>query len=132
MNSLQTKYLTVGLLNTIIGYLAGVLIYKVFYGSISILLIATVSNIISISISFTTYKIYVFKTNGNWLREYLKAYVVYGLSALSSILLLWLLVEKNEMSIWVAQALTVVFTVFISYFGHNLYTFRKTKASNGS
>lgn len=125
MSSHQTKYIAVGLLNTIMGYLTGVLIYKVLYGSISILLIGVISSIISISISFATYKIYVFKTNGNWLSEYLKAYVVYGLSALMSIMLLWVLVEKIEISIWIAQALTVVFTVFISYFGHNLYTFRK-------
>jgi putative flippase GtrA len=94
-------------------------------------MIGIISSIISISISFTTYKIYVFKTSGNWLREYLKAYVVYGLTAFISIAILWLFIEKIKMSIWIAQGLTVVFTVFISYLGHNRYTFKKTKAGNG-
>lgn len=131
MNSHHKRYLIVGITNTILGYLIGVLAYNFLYGFIDIVIIGIISSIISISISFATYKIYVFKTNGNWFREYLKAYVVYGVSAFVSIGLLWLFVEKMNMSIWIAQGLTVGFTVFISYLGHNLYTFKKNIGRDG-
>lgn len=75
--------------------------------------------------SFSTYKLFVFKTKGNWLREYMKSYIVYGFAALISIIGLWLLVDFLDINIWFAQAVVMVAIVIISYIGHDRYTFSK-------
>jgi len=47
-------------------------------------LIATVTNI---TVSFLTYKWFVFRTDGNYLREYARSFVVYGPSLLLTLAL---------------------------------------------
>ena len=83
-------YLLVGIWNTAFGYLlyaalTWVLSRHVAYGY---LYAAVLSNFIAISVAFLGYKWFVFKTHGNYLREWLRCFVVYGAAALPSLLLL--------------------------------------------
>ncbi len=84
------RYLLVGLWNTGFGYvtyaaLTWVLSRHVAYGY---LYAAIFSNIIAISVAFLGYKWFVFKTHGNYLREWLRSFVVYGAATLPGLLLL--------------------------------------------
>jgi putative flippase GtrA len=81
-------------------------------------------NILNISMSFFTYKYFVFKTKKNWLQEYLKSYIVYGGAALISLCMLWLTVDYLKIPFWIAQALVMLLGVSISYIGHNRFTFK--------
>ena len=117
------KYLYVGAWNTIFGYTVGILVYKSIIQISNIIIVGIVSNMLSISMSFLTYKLIVFRTQGNWLREYLKCYMVYGFLALLSILFLWIFVDNFQLNIWVSQGLVIVMTVLISYLGHKKFTF---------
>jgi putative flippase GtrA len=121
----KTRYLLVGGFNTLVGYSVGVGLYKSLGDIVSIVWIGIISNILSITVSFLTYKIFVFRTKDMWLSEYSKSYVVYGGAALIGILFLWLFVDKLNISIWVAQALVVGVTVTISYIGHSRFTFSR-------
>lgn len=127
---LKTKkplnYLLVGGWNTLFGYFSAIFLYNLLSVYLHILLIATLTNILTISMSFTTYKLLVFKTKGNWLKEYIRSYVVYGLAAIISIIGLWMLVDRIHLDIWIAQGLVMVLVVFVSYFGHDRFTFRKS------
>ena len=118
------RYLAVGGINTLVGYGIGVVLYKLFGGAIHIFIIGIAANILSISFSFITYKTLVFRTVGHWLKEYFKAYVVYGGLAILGILLLWLFVDKMNLSIWMAQGLVTALTVIVSYIAHARFTFR--------
>lgn len=124
-SQLKHRYLVVGFLNTCFGYAVGIITYLFLEEMVPILLIAVLINIITISFSFTTYKVFVFKTKDQWLREYLRSYSVYGLSALISIFTLWLFIAKVGMSIYLSQALTIGLTVTISYLGHKHFTFKR-------
>jgi putative flippase GtrA len=66
----------------------------------------------------------VFRTQGQWLQEYLRAYVIYGGVAIFGIFLLWLFVNTMGISIWLAQGMVIVLTVAASYIGHTHFTFR--------
>lgn len=125
--SLTSNYLIVGCLNTVFGYAVGVLTYKFLAGCSSVWIIGLVSNVITITFSFVMYKLFVFKTSGQWLLEYIKAYLVYGAMALLSIFLLWFYVASLKISIWIAQALIIATTVVASYFGHSKITFSRKK-----
>lgn len=121
--TLPVRYLIVGALNTAFGYLTGIAVYYLLSPRAHILVVGAIANVLAISFSFTTYKHYVFRTNGSWWREYLRSYLVYGGVALCGIVALWIMVDGLNIGIWVAQALAIALTVFISYLGHSRYTF---------
>jgi putative flippase GtrA len=122
----KLRYLVVGALNTGVGYGIGVGSYMLGHPHLSIITIGIVSNVLAITFSFVTYKCLVFQTQGQWLREYARAYLVYGGTALLGVALLWLLVGQLALSIWFAQAIIIVITILISYLGHSRFTFRRS------
>lgn len=127
------RYLFVGGFNTAFGYscfavLNFVLADRVPYAY----MVANIgSNIVAITVAFLLYKWFVFRTKGNYLREYLRTYVVYGSSALLGLALLPVLVAvvgmyiKNERIVpYVAQAIVIPLVVIISFVGHKRFSFR--------
>jgi len=123
VRSRQFRYLVVGGVNTVIGYCLGVGLYYLLSPAVHVLVIGAIVNVIAISVSFATYKLFVFRTHAHWLEEYLRSYVVYGGMALVSIVALWILVDGFALPIWLAQAFAILITIVISYLGHSRYTF---------
>lgn len=117
------RYLAVGAVNTLVGYLVGLGLYYRLSSVAHIAVIGLVANIAGISFSFLSYKFFVFKTKGNWLREYLRCYVVYGGAAVFGIAAIWVLVDGLRIPFWLAQGGVIAATVFISYFGHSRFSF---------
>lgn len=130
LDSRKIRYLLTGGWNTLFGYLVGVGLYYVLSRYMHILLIGVLINIITISMSFLTYKLIVFRTKGNWLMEYLRTYLVYGGTALISVGLLWAMVDGFHLPFWLAQGLVMAITVVISYLGHANFTFRSKVSRN--
>jgi putative flippase GtrA len=83
-----------------------------------------ISNIISITNAYICYKFFVFKTRGNYIKEYLRFYLVYGIAFALNILLLPLFVRYLKIHPLVAQAIVTLFTIIISYWGHRHFSFR--------
>lgn len=121
------RYVIAGGFNTLFGYIVGLLLYYSLERRLHIVTICIISNIICITMSFATYKFFVFKTKGNFFAEYLRCYIVYGGSALVSILGLWVLVDLLHIYFWFASLAMMGLSVFISFFGHDLFTFRISK-----
>lgn len=119
------RFLLTGGWNTVFGYGVGVGLYALLAGKLHITLIAAVANIIAITMSFLTYKLFVFKTQGNWLLEYGRSYIIYGGMAIFGIILIWIFVDILGWQIWYAQALVIFITIAASYFGHKFFTFKK-------
>lgn len=128
------RYLVVGAGNTVVGYgsfaalnfmLTDRLPYPYMFASAG-------SSVFAISVAFLGYKFFVFKTKGNYLREYLRTYVVYGTSTVLGLVLLPVLValvglvmdENRRIVPYIAQALTIPLVVTASFFGHKRYSFR--------
>lgn len=121
----EVRYLVVGGGNTAFGYGITVGLYFLLVHHLHIVAISLIANVIGITVSFVTYKVFVFRTHGRWLQEYLRAYVVYGFAALLSTALLWLLVDVVGIRIWIAQGCVVLLVVILSYLGHNFFTFAR-------
>ncbi len=126
-DSPKIRYLLAGGWNTAFGYGVGVGLYNILSPTMHVLIIGTIANVLSISMSFLTYKLFVFKTKGSWLREYVRTYIVYGGASLLGILLLWLLVDGAGLKIWLAQAGVIVVTVVVSFTGHSRFTFHRVE-----
>ena len=119
----RLRYLAVGGLNTGVGYFVSLFLYYSLNRSLHIIYIGLIASVVCISFSFLTYKMLVFQTTGNWLREYFRCYLVYGAATVLGIVLLWLLVDVWKMPFWLAQALIMTSTVFFSYIGHSRFSF---------
>lgn len=121
----RLRYLVAGGVNTVFGYGVSVLLYSLLHQRLHIVLIGIIINIVTITFSFLTYKLFVFKTKEGWLREYLRCYVIYGTSLVVGICLLWLLVDFFTIRFWIAQGMLLCGTVCISYLGHSRYSFKQ-------
>ena len=79
----------------------------------------------SITFAFILFKKFVFKTkNTNWILEYIRSYLVYGVQAIVGIFILWLCVSIIDLNIFFSQAFSIISVVLISYFGHKKFTFK--------
>jgi putative flippase GtrA len=120
----KIRYLLAGVWNTIFGYTLGVFAYLWLSDHIHIIFISILANIIAITMSFLSYKLFVFKTSGEWLIEYLKIYLVYGGTALIGTFLLWGFVDYFKISIWISQGLVLGLLFIISFILNKNFTFK--------
>lgn len=143
------RYIGVGVFNTGFGYglfaLFNFLLHKRRIPA-SYIYAAILSNLISITVAYLGYKFFVFRTKGNYLREWMKAVAVYGTAAIPGLIVLaplvrvvtWLLPHQlnafhrtvlgKDAAPYIANALLTGFTVIYSFFGHKKVTFRERKA----
>jgi putative flippase GtrA len=132
-------YIAVGGWNTVFGYsmFAGIYYLLHRYGThtANVYWQVITAQIISVPINFTAsyfcYKVFVFKTRGNYLREWLKSIAVYGASFLPSLVLLPLLVRAvlyvphiRGGAPYIANALLTGVGVIYSFLGHKHVTFK--------
>ena len=116
-------FILTGGVNTLFSYLSGIVLFYCVFKNRSVGLTAIINSFISISFSFFTYKFFVFRSKNFWFYEYLKSYVVYGISSIVSITLLIIFVDFLNVKFWAAQIFTLPITVLFSYFGHLRFTF---------
>lgn len=149
------RYLLVGIWNTLFGYVMFVLfnhlltpvIHNQYFTAITA---SVLGNIAGITNAFIGYKYIVFKSRGNFLREYLRCYLVYGAAIAVNLLALPLLMAllnrylavhpmtlfpssklqfilDTSQSANIAAAMLISVTVTMSYFGHRNFSFKKEK-----
>tara|TARA_B100001059_G_C17642130_1_gene479985 strand:- start:220 stop:621 length:402 start_codon:yes stop_codon:yes gene_type:complete len=125
LNKIPKKFLIIGSINTLFGYFIGLINYFLFYKFIGIIGVGILNNVISITFSFIMFKLYVFQTKKtNWIVEYIRSYVVYGIGALIGIFTLWITISFLKINIYFAQGISMMATVLISFFGHKKFTFQ--------
>lgn len=126
LNNQSHRFLCAGIFNTAFGYVAGVVIYLQLRDVMGIFAIGIIMNIITITASFLTYKLFVFRSKGKWIHEYIKAYLVYGVMGLVSIALLEIFVNSMGINIYWSQFLILSIVSIISYISHNKFTFKRS------
>lgn len=86
-----------------------------------------VQYIITINFSFITMRYYVFRSHGNIVREWLKAWSVYIfiylINAPSMSFLMW----AFYLDAWQAQGIYLIFSTIITFILHKYYSFRQIK-----
>ncbi len=135
------RFILVGVWNTAFGYAlyAGFTALLARYVANSYLPALLLSNLVSITVSFLGYKWFVFKTQGNYFREWCRCVSVYSGSLLISFLTLPLLVYffrsvlgYSRQAPYLAGAVLTCITALISFFGHKHISFRKSSQPNSS
>ena len=127
------RYLLVGAWNTLFGYgsfafFTAILSPLIRHGYIVAYVIAVVLNV---SVSYLGYKFFVFKTKGNYLREWIRCVGVYSggiLIGVVSLPVLVMLIRRNtrffSQAPYIAGAILTAFTVVYSFLGHKKFSFR--------
>jgi len=127
------RYLIVGVWNTAFGYSTFALFTAVLDRHIpfSYLAASLLSSVLNITIAFLGYKWFVFKTKGNYLKEWSRCLVVYsgaillGLALLPpSVFAVTYLTEDPRTAPYIAGALLMGFQVILSFLGHKTFSFR--------
>lgn len=80
--------------------------------------------VIGVTQNFLTFKLLVFRTEGNWLREYGRMYVTYLATFVVQSVFVQALSAWFGLSVFWASVPTLVVVTIMSYFGHKYFTFR--------
>ena len=127
------RYLLVGIWNTLFGYLsfAGLTAALATFMQHSYLPACVLSSILNITLAFLAYKWFVFKTEGNYFREWARCVAVYSTSILTNLILLPILVEAIRLTTkydrsapYIAGAILLPLGIIYSFFGHKRFSFR--------
>ena len=133
------RYLIVGFWNTAFGYGTFALFTMLLENHIpaSYLAASLVSSLLNITVSFLGYKWLVFKTKGNYLKEWARCLVVYsgsillGLASLPPTVFAVSYLTGNPLSApYIAGALLMGAQVIFSFVGHKKFSFKSVDAAD--
>jgi putative flippase GtrA len=132
------RYLFVGAWNTLFGYVCFFLFARLFLHlvpsqpSLAASAASVIATLTNITVSFVGYKFFVFRTEGNFLREYARSFLVYlpsllinaiAIAPLSALLRRTVPLHAPQAP-YIAGAILAFVTVVISFVGHKHISFR--------
>ena len=135
------RYLLIGIWNTAFAYGCFALFTAVLdrYMPASYMAGSLLSSLLSITVSFLGYKWFVFKTKGNYLREWARCLMVYsggivlGLALLAPTVFIVSYATGNPRAApYIAGALILGVQVIIGFIGHKMFSFRGGKNAGSS
>lgn len=121
----KLRFLIAGSLNTLVGLGMFPMLfialekYKLHYT-----IILTISQIICITFSYVSNKIMVFKTHGNYIREYGRFLLFHGFYFIVNLAALPAMVEIGHMNPMVSQVFFAFIIIVTSYAWHSRITFK--------
>lgn len=127
------RYLLVGIWNTAFAYGTFALFTALLdrYMPASYMAASLLSSVLNITVSFLGYKWFVFKTKGNYLREWTRCLMVYSGSIVLGLALLPPLVFLTSYltgspgaAPYIAGALVLGIQVILSFLGHRSFSFK--------
>lgn len=127
------RYLLVGAWNTLFGYGSFAALTALLEPIVphSYILACVISSMLNITVSYLGYKWFVFKTQGNYLREWARCVVVYSGAIVMGVILLPILVLAIRRGTpfihaapYIAGAILTGVSVIYSFLGHKRFSFR--------
>ena len=127
------RYILVGVWNTLFGYatfaaFTALLTPHVAYAYI---LASVLASLLNITVAFLGYKWFIFKTAGNYLREWLRCVLVYSGGIVIGILLLPAFVyvvrhstKFDSAAPYIAGAILTGVNVIVGFLGHKTFSFQ--------
>ena len=121
----DVRYLMVGGWNALFGPGCFVFFYWLLHTCVHYMIIYVLTNILAVSVAYMLYKWFVFQTRGNFIRECVRFFSVYGVSFLFGLAALPFCVEVLHLNVYWSQLLILGFTVVCSFFGHKHFSFAR-------
>ncbi len=119
------RFLVVGAWNTLFGFAAFALLFRATRPwDVHFVWVSLVTNVFAVTNAFLGYKLFVFRTKGDWLGEYVRFWMSYALTISIHLSSLWVAVTFLGIHPILAQAMILLAATFISYFAHSRFSFR--------
>jgi putative flippase GtrA len=115
------KYSLVGVVNTAVFYGIYFMLLQV---GVWYVISLTIGNVAAVFNSYIMNKVFTFKTKEKSLRESMKFFVVAGVQYVLNLLVVHFCVGYIGLSAELAGFIAICISVFMSYFGHKLWTFK--------
>lgn len=122
------RFILVGVYNTVFGYILFSALYFAIGNNIHYSLILLISYLIGILNNFIVFKIFVFNTKGNWIKECFTTYLSYSVIYPVNAFLLFISIDLYGLSVYVGQAVAVIIMPIITYFILKRFAFKKKKS----
>jgi putative flippase GtrA len=119
----ETRYLVVGGMNTALSFCLGPILFYFLIDHIHYIFIMILGAILNVTISYLNYKFFVFQTKSNYIREYLRFYLVYAVPIGFNFVAFPFCYQILRMNPYLAQIMLSMITVIFSYFGHKNFSF---------
>jgi putative flippase GtrA len=125
-------YLVIGVANTIFGYSSFAVLNKVLtpHMPYAYILVGPIANVINITFSLLNYKWMIFKTKGNYIREWLRCAAVSGggiivgtVSLPTLVFLIHYLTPFEASAPYIGWAILLAASTLMSFIGHRRFTF---------
>lgn len=124
---MKLRFLVIGAWNTLFGLGVFNLLVTLNRGRLHYLVVTAVAQVIAVTAAYAAYKIFVFRTRGDIVREYFRFWssqlALIGLQ----LALMWLFVSAAGLDLRLAQALTTVVSVAVSWLLHSRFSFRRNE-----
>ena len=117
-------YIAVGLLNTVIGYLIGVVCLFLLLDWLPTPVVGLTATMIAVVSNFILYKRLVFKTRASWRGELIKFVQVYGFATAIGLAVLTVCIDVANLPIMIAQGVSMFFSTSIAAIGNFFFSFR--------
>ena len=130
----KVRFLLVGAANTVLGYGLFAGFYHLLFSDLpaGYLLSLAASYAVAITVAFFLYRRFVFPVEGRMGRDFLAFVGVNVVAITTNFVLLPVLVELAGWHPLAAQAVVLVCTTLISYFGHRDISFRRRLPTGGA
>lgn len=122
----KVRFLVLAMTNMFIRYVLFVILgalFSVLHYQAVLVLTWGLSSVVA----FFSYKVLVFRTEGNHLKEYGKSLLIWCLSYFVNALILWLLVEKFLWNVYVAQGVAILFLAVVNYLLFKYFAFKQPR-----
>ncbi len=129
------RYMLVGFWNTAFGYLSFVgltaILSSVAHGYV---LAGLLASLLNVTMAFLLYKHFVFRTKGNYFKEWTRCIMVYSSGIIVNLILLPILVQFLQQRTryvgqapYIAGAVLTGVGIVISFLGHRRFSFQATR-----
>lgn len=119
------RYLVVGAFNTVFGFGLFALLITLVDDRVHYLVLLVGATIVAVLVAFVLYRRFVFRVQGDVLRDLVRFSLVYVVALIANVVALPLLVEGFGVPILPAQAVFVGATVIASFLAHRSFSFRR-------
>ena len=119
----QLRFLLVGGFNTVFSYVLFAFLIVIVNMPYKFALV--LNYVIAVNLSIFTMRYYVFRSFGDFWKEYCKAWMVYVLVLFLNYVAMYTMVDIYKMNELVAQAVYTFFITFFIYFMHKYVSFAK-------
>lgn len=119
----KIRFILVGGFNTVFGFAMFTLLHILLSSILHYLITLIISNFIATLVAFLMLKFFVFQTQGNYLKEFIRCYITYLTILILNALLLYVSVDYLNYPIVLTQFCITIVLVIISYLGHKYFSF---------